>query len=93
VSDRVYRDLDEKRRVAEDVDAEELAERFKQKYKAGLRSQGYRGDSEHVAEHMLLPSVNDPSLWLIRCKVRNYCFYSVLENWGFCGCLLDFWGV
>ncbi|KAI8839264.1 hypothetical protein BC829DRAFT_421031 [Chytridium lagenaria] len=63
------------------LDAEVIVDALKKRHS---RPKGYRGDSDHVAEHMLLPSVNDPSLWLVKCRqgrerdlvmqlMRKYC--------------------
>jgi hypothetical protein len=49
-------------------DAEQIAERLEQRY--GRQDyRGFRGDLEHVPQSLLIPSVNDPKLWLVRCKV------------------------
>jgi hypothetical protein len=72
MDDRIHRKFDMIRQEAEEEDAEALVDRFKKKYGARAdRPQGFQGDAEHVAEHMLVPSVNDPSLWLVRCRVCN----------------------
>jgi hypothetical protein len=62
-----YRKLDMKRQEVEE-DAEQIAERLEQRY--GRQDyRGFRGDLEHVPQSLLIPSVNDPKLWLVRCKV------------------------
>ncbi|KAJ3075374.1 transcription elongation factor spt5 [Podochytrium sp. JEL0797] len=64
---RKHREMDARRERAEEEDAEVLAERYKQKYSQRDRGGNYR-PSDNVAGRMLMPSINDPSLWLVRCK-------------------------
>ncbi|KAG4306123.1 hypothetical protein PORY_000111 [Pneumocystis oryctolagi] len=65
--DRKHRDLDRQLQKIEDADAERLAEEYREKY-GRLSSRFYRGDTEIVPQRLLLPSVNDPNLWAVRCK-------------------------
>jgi transcription elongation factor SPT5 len=65
--DRRHRDLDRKRQEITDKDAERLAEEFREKYGRSAASR-YRGDGAGVAQRLLLPSVDDPSIWAIKCK-------------------------
>ncbi|KAI8611142.1 hypothetical protein BC830DRAFT_1142403 [Chytriomyces sp. MP71] len=77
---RANRDLNKRREREEEVDAEEQARRFKEKYAHhGYRSTAYR-PSENVASRMLLPSINDPSLWLVRCR-QGYEKNLVIQLW------------
>jgi transcription elongation factor SPT5 len=70
-----YRKIDMKRQEVEEEDAEQIAERLEQRY--GRQDfRGFRGDLEHVPQSLLIPSVNDPKLWLVRCKV-----YSTKSAW------------
>jgi transcription elongation factor SPT5 len=66
--DRRHRDLDRKRQEITDKDAERLAEEFREKYGRSAASR-YRGDGANVAQRLLLPSVDDPSIWAIKCKI------------------------
>ena len=65
--DRGHRDLDRQRQEITDKDAERLAEEFREKYGRSAASR-YRGDGAGIAQRLLLPSVNDPSVWAIKCK-------------------------
>jgi transcription elongation factor SPT5 len=65
--DRKHRDLDRQLQEITDKDAERLAEEFKNKYGRSQASR-YRGDGAGVAQRLLLPSVDDPSIWAIKCK-------------------------
>ncbi|KAJ3113715.1 transcription elongation factor spt5 [Phlyctochytrium bullatum] len=87
-NDSYHIQLDRKRREQEDLDAEAVADALRKRHS---RPKGYRGDSDHVGEHMLLPSVNDPSLWLVRCRqgrerdlvmqlMRKYCELEYREE-------------
>ncbi|ORY86212.1 hypothetical protein BCR37DRAFT_354700 [Protomyces lactucae-debilis] len=65
--DRRHRELDQKRGAIEEEEAEKLAARFKEQYgRSGNRA--YRGDTQSVPQRLLLPSVEDPSIWAIRVK-------------------------
>ncbi|KAI8926705.1 early transcription elongation factor of RNA pol II, NGN section-domain-containing protein [Entophlyctis helioformis] len=64
-----HRALDRSLQRSEEMNAEDIAERFKQRYgRSELARGGYRGDFDHVPQSVLIPSVNDPKLWLVRCK-------------------------
>ncbi|KAJ3182149.1 transcription elongation factor spt5 [Gaertneriomyces sp. JEL0708] len=65
---RAHRELDRRREEDVEMDAEEIAERMKERY-GRSESLTYRGDMEHIPQSMLMPSVEDPKLWL--CKVRE----------------------
>jgi len=49
------------------LDAEKQAEILKQRYGNRRPAKGY-GDSAVVPKRLLLPSVDDPSIWAVRCK-------------------------
>ncbi|KAK6204432.1 uncharacterized protein RJT21DRAFT_8433 [Scheffersomyces amazonensis] len=66
--DRLHRQFDRRRQEAEDQDAEQLAETLKQRYRRTHTV--YRGDtttSGTVSQKLLMPSINDPSIYAIRC--------------------------
>jgi transcription elongation factor SPT5 len=65
--DRRHRDLDRQRQEITDQDAERLAQEFRERYGRSQASR-YRGDGAGVAQRLLLPSVDDPSIWAIKCK-------------------------
>ncbi|KAI9100527.1 hypothetical protein DFS34DRAFT_489097 [Phlyctochytrium arcticum] len=68
VDNRKHRELD-RRRDEEDMDAEEIAERMKQRYGRSDLGRGlYRGDVDHVPQRMLMPDIKDPKLWLCQCR-------------------------
>lgn len=70
LDDRQHRKLDQSRReVQNEEDAEEIAKRLQNRYKRSDYSSVFKGDLEHVPQRLLIPSVNDPKLWLIKCKV------------------------
>lgn len=66
LDERSHRQLDRSRQYQDEMDAEELAEQLKQRYAS--QSQGFRGDVDHIPQHLLMPDVKDPKLWCIRCK-------------------------
>ncbi|KAI5953804.1 SPT5 [Candida margitis] len=66
--DRSHRQFDRRRQEAEDQDAEQLAETLKQRYRKSHVA--YRGDTAAggtVSQKLLMPSINDPSIYAIRC--------------------------
>ncbi|KAI9021556.1 hypothetical protein CLU79DRAFT_719569 [Phycomyces nitens] len=64
---RRHIELDRRRQQETDgMNDEEVAAFFKSKYSA-RKSQGFRA-SEEVPQQLLLPSVNDPNLWMVKCK-------------------------
>ena len=67
--DRLHREMDRRRQAEEDQDAEKLAETLKQRYK---KTHGaYRGESAAngvVSQKLLMPSINDPAIYAIRCS-------------------------
>jgi transcription elongation factor SPT5 len=79
--DRGHRDLDRQRQEITDKDAERLAEEFQHRYGRSAASR-YRGDGAGVAQRLLLPSVDDPSIWAIKCKVgkEKDIIYQILKK-------------
>lgn len=65
--DRRHRELDRRRELETDMDAEQTAEMLRQRYGNRRSGKGY-GDSAVVPKRLLLPSVDDPSIWAVRCK-------------------------
>lgn len=66
--DRLHRQYDRRRQEAEDQDAEVLAEKLKQRYRKTHTV--YRGDTAAtgiVSQKLLMPSINDPAIFAIRC--------------------------
>jgi len=67
--DRRHRELDRRREMEASLDAEKQAEILRQRYANKNRSgRGLGGDSAVVPKRLLLPSVEDPSIWAVRCK-------------------------
>lgn len=52
----------------EGMDDEQVAAFYAQKY-GGRRAQAFKS-SEEIPQQLLLPSVTDPNLWVVKCKVR-----------------------
>ncbi|KAG0202381.1 transcription elongation factor spt5 [Mortierella sp. GBA30] len=63
-------DLDRRRREEDDVDLEEQAARFKERY--GRRDyaprRAFQGQQEDIPQQLLMPDVQSPHLWMVRCK-------------------------
>jgi transcription elongation factor SPT5 len=66
--DRRHRELDRRREMEASLDAEKQAEILRQRYANRNRSGRAIGDSAVVPKRLLLPSVDDPSIWAVRCK-------------------------
>ncbi|KAK5992972.1 Transcription elongation factor SPT5 [Cladobotryum mycophilum] len=65
--DRRHRELDRRREMESSMDAEKQAEILRQRYGNRRSAKGF-GDSAVVPKRLLLPSVDDPSIWAVRCK-------------------------
>ena len=63
--DRQHRDLDRQREKAAQIDAEQQAQLLREKY--GRRT-ATTADAVTVPKRLLLPSVDDPSIWGVKCK-------------------------
>lgn len=67
IDDRRHRELDRRREMEASMDAEKQAEILRQRYAKQKRS-NYGADMTVVPKRLLLPSVDDPSIWAIKCK-------------------------
>ncbi|KAK1752970.1 hypothetical protein QBC47DRAFT_348255 [Echria macrotheca] len=65
--DRGHRELDRRREMEASLDAEKQAEILRERYGKRAPARGYR-DMAVVPKRLLLPSVEDPSIWAVRCK-------------------------
>ncbi|KAG8533109.1 transcription elongation factor spt5 [Bacidia gigantensis] len=63
--DRQHKELDRERQRRQQLDAEEQAELLKVKYGRPART---ASDAAIVPRRLLLPSVDDPSIWGVKCK-------------------------
>lgn len=52
------------------MDDEQVAAFYAEKYGGRSKPQTFK-DTEEVPQQLLLPSVNDPNLWMVKCKVNN----------------------
>lgn len=66
---RRHLDLDRRRREMEGMDDEQVAAFYAEKYGGRSKPQTFK-DTEEVPQQLLLPSVNDPNLWMVKCKVN-----------------------
>ena len=64
--DRRHRELDRQRERDEQMNAEKMAERYKNLY--GRSRTTATKDTVTVPKRLLLPSVDDPSIWGVKCK-------------------------
>ncbi|KAL4891016.1 Spt5 C-terminal nonapeptide repeat binding Spt4-domain-containing protein [Aspergillus ambiguus] len=63
--DRRHRQLDRQRELEASMDAEKQAQMLKERYG---RNRAAAADAVVVPKRLLLPSVEDPSIWGVRCK-------------------------
>ncbi|KAI9882907.1 MAG: hypothetical protein M1823_005346 [Watsoniomyces obsoletus] len=63
--DRRHRELDRRREIEASLDAEKQAELLRQRYG---RSRAAATDSIVVPKRLLLPGVDDPSIWGVKCR-------------------------
>lgn len=67
IDDRRHRELDRRREMEASMDAEKQAEILRQRY-AKTRKSNYGAADTAVPKRLLLPSVDDPSIWAVKCK-------------------------
>ncbi|KAH6615772.1 hypothetical protein B0J18DRAFT_451801 [Chaetomium sp. MPI-SDFR-AT-0129] len=65
--DRRHRQLDRIRELEDSMDAEKQAEILQLRYGKRAPARGY-GEMAVVPKRLLLPSVDDPGIWAVRCK-------------------------
>jgi len=65
--DRRHRELDRRREIEASMDAEKQAEILRARYGKRAPARGY-GEMTVVPKRLLLPSVDDPGIWAVRCK-------------------------
>ena len=64
--DRRHRELDRRREIEASIDAEKQAQMLKERY--GRRGNASLTNTSFVPQNLLMPSVDDPSIWGVRCK-------------------------
>ncbi len=61
-----HRELDRQRQLEASMDAEKQAAAYRERY--GRRQPAGMANTSFVPQHMMMPSVDDPSIWGVRCK-------------------------
>lgn len=64
--DRRHRELDRRREIEASMDAEKTAQALKERY--GRNRPTAQSGGAFIPQNLLMPSVEDPSIWSIRCK-------------------------
>ncbi|KIW50903.1 hypothetical protein PV05_09680 [Exophiala xenobiotica] len=64
--DARHRELDRQRQLEASMDAEKQAAAYKERY--GRRTTTALSNTSFVPQNLLMPDVNDPSIWGVRCK-------------------------
>lgn len=67
MDDRRHRELDRRREMEHSMDAEKTAKMLQERYGNRHTGKGIR-NAAVVPKRLLLPSVDDPSIWAVRCK-------------------------
>ncbi|KAI8456704.1 hypothetical protein BY996DRAFT_8441431 [Phakopsora pachyrhizi] len=62
-----HRGLDMSRQAREDADLGQIAEDFRERYGRQSRAAA-REMGEHIPKNLLMPSIDDPSIWAVKCK-------------------------
>lgn len=60
----------------EQEEIEALERRIQQRYARSSHAE-YDEETTDVEQQALLPSVKDPKLWMVKCAVRSFVFFSV----------------
>lgn len=68
IDDRVHREMDRRREERLNADAEELAARYQEQYAGYGRREKPVHDTTVVPREFLAPSVDDPSIYGVKCK-------------------------
>jgi transcription elongation factor SPT5 len=64
--DRRHRELDRRREMEASMDAEKTAQALKERY--GRNRPTAQNSGAFIPQNLLMPSVDDPSIWSIKCK-------------------------
>lgn len=64
--DRRHRELDRRREIEASMDAEKTAQALKERY--GRNRPSAQSSGAFIPQNLLMPSVDDPSIWSIKCK-------------------------
>ncbi|KIW12422.1 hypothetical protein PV08_09699 [Exophiala spinifera] len=64
--DARHRELDRQRQLEASMDAEKQAAAYRERY--GRRTTAALSNTSFVPQNLLMPDVNDPSIWGVRCK-------------------------
>ncbi|KAI9152009.1 Transcription elongation factor SPT5 [Paramyrothecium foliicola] len=79
--DRRHRELDRRRDLENSMDAEKQAEILRQRYGNRRPAKGFGGTAV-MPKRLLMPSVNDPGIWAVRCKEgkEREVIFSILKR-------------
>lgn len=81
MDERRHRDLDRRREMEEDIDATEMAAQLKKRY-AKRRPVLGEGGGAVLPKRLLLPSVEDPKIFAVRCREgkEREAIYSIMKR-------------
>jgi transcription elongation factor SPT5 len=64
--------FDRRQQELTDADLARLAEDYQQRYKQSHAAIPYNGDMNTIPQRLLMPSVEDASLWQVKCRVGKF---------------------
>ena len=69
-NDRDHRQLERRARDKEEAEALRQAAEYKERHRQRRQGMGIASMQDFAPRSVLMPGVNDPSIWCIKCKVR-----------------------
>lgn len=73
--DRGHRNLDRRVRDREDAEAQRIAAEYKNRHRNRRQGMGIQAMQDFAPRSVLMPSVNDPNIYLVKCKVGGISSY------------------
>lgn len=67
--DRDHRQLERRVRDKEEQEALRIAREYKERHRHRRQGMGIQAMQDFAPRSVLMPSVNDPSIWCVKCKV------------------------
>ena len=68
---RDHRQFERRQRDREEAEALRIAEEYKQRHRQRRGGMGIQAMQDFAPRSELMPGVNDPNIWCIKCKVRR----------------------
>ena len=75
--DRDHRQLERRVRDKEEAEALRIAKDYKERHRQRRQGGGIGAMQDFAPRSVLMPGVNDPSIWCVKCKVSPISFESI----------------